>query len=73
MEEIENLYINIEIQVYDSLYTWGENRGKAELTIEVPRLLLTQLDLGKTNLIDSLLKSALSDYDIKKEKKNGKT
>ena len=47
---------------------WRENRGKAELTIEVPRLLLMELNLGKTGLVDSLLKSALSDYDAKKEK-----
>ena len=68
MEEIENLYVNIEVRVYDSSYTWRDNRGKAELTIEVPRLLLMELNLGKTGLVDSLLKSALSDYDAKKEK-----
>jgi len=68
MEEIENLYVNIEVRVYDSSYTWRDNRGKAELTIEVPRLLLVELNLGKTSLVDSLLKSALSDYDAKKEK-----
>ena len=68
MEEIKNLYVNIEVQVYDSPYTWGENRGKAELTIEVPRLLLMELNLGKTGLVDSLLKSALLNYDAKKEK-----
>ena len=67
-EEIKNLYLNIDFQVHDSIYTWGQNRGRAELTIEIPRLLLVQLDLAKTGLVDSLLKSALSNYDAKKEK-----
>ena len=62
---MENLYITFEATINESPYRY-DPKGKGECTMQMPRAILEQVNIG--GIFTDLLKIALADWDSKKEK-----
>jgi len=59
---MDKLYVTFEVSVWDTEYKYqSEHKGRAKVTIQVPRIILDSIDPG--NLFLGALQAALVEFD----------